>query len=118
MYNIADEKESRVWRAEDAKSCTRWMTAIRTATYQRATATSSADVKICNTLRKEIMAARVANEYVSILKKECKVVRANGLRVLWRGHSEMEKVDKDYLAAIENDMTIEQMKKDMLRDNR
>ena len=30
--------------------------------------------------------------------------------------SEMEKVDKDYLAAIENDMTIEQMKKDMLRD--
>ena len=31
-------------------------------------------------------------------------------------HSEMEKVDKDYLAAIENDMTIEQMKKDMLRD--
>ena len=64
------------------------------------------------------MAARVANEYVSILKKRMQSSQGkDGLRVpvAWV-HSEMEKVDKDYLAAIENDMTIEQMKKDMLRD--
>ena len=82
MYNIADEKESRVWRAEDAKSCTRWMTAIRTAIrINRATATSSADVKFA-TLCERKMAATVANEYVSILKKRMQSSQGkDGLRV-------------------------------------
>ena len=49
------------------------MTAIRTAIrINRATATSSADVKICNTLRKEIMAATVANEYVQYFEEKYK----------------------------------------------
>ena len=138
LYNVNDEKDARLWKAADPKSCAYWMTAIRTAIrISRSTTTSSGDVKICNQMRKEIMGATIASEYVSILKRRMRNNyayrssnnnnddddgatnnnHADGLRVpvAWV-HSEMEKMDSNYLNAIENDMTIEQMKKDMLRD--
>ena len=119
LYNVNDEKDARLWKAADPKSCAYWMTAIRTAIrISRSTTTSSGDVKICNQMRKEIMGATIASEYVSILIRRMRNNyayrssnnnnddddgttnnnHADGLRVpvAWV-HSEMEKMDSNYL---------------------
>jgi|EP00945_MAST-04E_sp_MAST-4E-sp1_P000513 hypothetical protein len=122
VYDAKKKEESRIWMAKDAEDRKRWMTSIRTAIrVAMSTASASRDIKRCSTLRSEIVGAQTSDDYKHILHRrmgfEDNPYGPGELcvPVAWV-HSEMEKIDKGHLAAIENDMTIEQMKKDMLRD--
>ena len=122
VYDVNKKEESRVWMAKDTEDRKSWMGSIRTAIrVARSTAAASMDIQRCTTLRREILGAVTSSDYTRILKErmgwENDPYGPGGLcvPVAWV-HEEMEKIDKGHLAAIENDMTIEQMKKDMLRD--
>jgi hypothetical protein len=116
IYDVDKKDESRVWMASDAVERQRWMTSIRTAIrIANSTATSTRDIEVCGALRNEIVGADYGEEYKRILKKWVGGGRGLCVPISWV-HKEMQKIDKGHLAAIENDMTIEQMKKDMLRD--
>jgi hypothetical protein len=112
-----DGTSERLWMAQDANDRKQWMAAIRTASrLESVTATLKDDSAHCVHVRDQIRQAESKQKYLSTLTS-----------LLKRGHQDNVpahvcvpivwlRKEKQNMASIRNDMTMEQATKDLLRD--
>ena len=116
--DATDSTSERLWMAQDANDRKQWMAAIQTASrLESVTATLKEDSFQCVHVREQIRQCETKEQYLSTLTSLLRkgdnqsiATQIHRVPIVWL------RQEKQNMASIRNDMTMEQATKDLLRD--